>query len=367
MTPLQLQELIHAVHMQGDLAHLCMQMFYVFLLTNQLEAALEMQSRALQIRRVYRMAGSKQPQLRLLVVMGPGHMQHNTPIEFVTHGQAIQTEIIYMLHDEPVPMALPDHDVTFIAIGESSKNNVLLGQLDAVMKTWPTPVVNAPRAIKNCARSTCYKLLKESAGVIVPQTKRVRVQDNWEMDFPVTLRPIDTHGGEGLQRINDVTELANYYATVPAEIYHVAKYVDYQSPDGYYRKLRIALIDGVPFICHMAISAHWNVHYRTAGMETSLHKRVEEQRMMEQFDQDFSIRFNDQLAAVARALQLDYVIVDCAQSRCGRLLVFEVDSRGIIHAADPQHIYPYKPAVMQKAFDAFQALLLRKHASSSSM
>jgi hypothetical protein len=57
---------------------------------------------------------------------------------------------------------------------------------------------------------------------------------------------------------------------------------------------------------------------------------------------------------------LDYVTIDCTEDQDGCLLVFEADSRGIIHAADPVHIYPYKPAVMQKAFAAFTTLLRKR-------
>jgi glutathione synthase/RimK-type ligase-like ATP-grasp enzyme len=180
------------------------------------------------------------------------------------------------------------------------------------------------------------------------------------MDYPITMRPIDTQGGEGLQRINSDAELTAYYAAHPAHAYYAAQYVDYQSADGLYRKLRIVLIDGAPYICHMAISSHWMVHYLSAGMAESAEKRLEEQRMMDGFDQDFAVRFLAPLREIARALQLDYVTIDCAEGPDGMLLVFEADSRGIIHAADPVHIYPYKPAVMQKAFDAFAALLRKR-------
>ena len=152
-------------------------------------------------------------------------------------------------------------------------------------------------------------------------------------------------------------ELAAYYADHPAPAYYAAQYVDYQSADGLFRKLRIVLIDGAAYICHMAISDHWMVHYLSAGMAESAEKRLEEQRAMEGFEQGFAARFKEPLAQIARALQLDYVTIDCTQGRDGELLVFEADSRGLIHAADPVHIFPYKPAVMQKAFDAFAALL----------
>jgi hypothetical protein len=51
------------------------------------------------------------------------------------------------------------------------------------------------------------------------------------------------------------------------------------------------------------------------------------------------------------------VTLDCSIGRDGRLLVFEADSRGLVHAADPVDVFPYKPAVMQKAFTAFRRMV----------
>ena len=357
LTPPALQALIAQVHQDADLGPTYMQMAHVFMLSNQHEAAAQMQARALQHQRLYRIASERTPSLRLLVIMGPGNMQNNTPIEFVLDGSDIQTDILFLLPGEAFPQTLPQHDIAFIAVGESDKNAPLLALLETQMERWPRPVINRPHAIPHCARDSCYQLLKSIPGVHMAKTQRLRTGDAPDMDFPITLRPIDTQGGEGLQRINSVRELAAYYADHPAPAYYAAQYVDYQSADGLFRKLRIVLIDGAAYICHMAISDHWMVHYLSAGMAESAEKRQEEQRAMEGFGRGFAVRFKEPLAQIARALQLDYVTIDCTQGRDGELLVFEADSRGLIHAADPVHIFPYKPAVMQKAFDAFAALL----------
>ncbi len=360
LTPPALQALIAQVHQDADLGPTYMQMAHVFMLSNQHEAAAQMQARALQHQRLYRIASERTPSLRLLVIMGPGNMQNNTPIEFVLDGSDIQTDILFLLPGEAFPQTLPQHDIAFIAVGESDKNAPLLALLETQMERWPRPVINRPQAIPHCARDSCYQLLKSIPGVYMARTQRLSPGDALDMDFPITLRPIDTQGGEGLQRINSVRELAAYYADHPAPAYYAAQYVDYQSADGLFRKLRIVLIDGAAYICHMAISDHWMVHYLSAGMAESAEKRLEEQRAMEGFEQDFAARLKEPLAQIARALQLDYVTIDCTQGRDGELLVFEADSRGLIHAADPVHIFPYKPAVMQKAFDAFAALLHRR-------
>jgi glutathione synthase/RimK-type ligase-like ATP-grasp enzyme len=220
--------------------------------------------------------------------------------------------------------------------------------------------VNAPSAIANCARDRSYQLLRSIAGVCMAPTLRVPRHAQPELNYPLTLRPVDSQGGEGLQRLDDAGQLTRYYAEVPASSYYAARYVDYQSADGLYRKMRIVLINAEPYICHLAIAEHWMVHYQSAGMEHSAARRQEEQDFMEGFEQDFAVRMGERLRCVAQALQLDYVTVDCAETAAGELLVFEVDSRGLIHAADPRALYPYKPAVMQKAFDAFAGMLQRR-------
>jgi len=143
----------------------------------------------------------------------------------------------------------------------------------------------------------------------------------------------------------------------------VSDFVDCAGADGLYRKLRIALIDGRPYICHLAISAHWIVHYLPAGMEASADKRAEEAALMQGFDTGFAARHQQALQGIATGLGLDYVVIDCAQTRDGRLLLFEADIRGWIHATDPPALFPYKPAVMQRAFDAFRAMLLARAAA----
>ncbi|ODV09484.1 MAG: hypothetical protein ABT20_10755 [Rubrivivax sp. SCN 70-15] len=94
-------------------------------------------------------------------------------------------------------------------------------------------------------------------------------------------------------------------------------------------------------------------------MELSASKRDEEAAAMAGFDAGFGARHRAALEAIAHRLGLDYVVLDAAETRDGRLLLFEADSRGWIHATDPVDLFPYKPAVMQKAFDAFRAMLER--------
>ena len=362
-----LSAFIAETHQNPDLAQLCMQMFYLLLTMGQRDFALEMQARALKLQRLYRLEGPEQPAIRLLALMAPGDMLDNTPLEFLIEHSDIQLDLLYLLPDHPLPTEMPEHDVVMVAIGESDKNRALLDQAQALLADWPRPVLNPASAVMHCARDTAYYRLHDIPGLVMARTQRLARAQILNPRFPLTIRPVDTQAGSGLEKIASQAELDAYFERYPGTDYFVADFVDYRDPDGLFRKLRIVLIAGEPFICHLAISDHWMVHYLSAGMELSETKRAEEATTMENFEQGFGLRHGAALREIAQRLELDYVVLDCAQTHDGRLLLFEVDSRAWVHSTDDIALFPYKPPVMQKAYDAFRTLLRQRMGQSRSL
>lgn len=179
------------------------------------------------------------------------------------------------------------------------------------------------------------------------------------MDFPLIVRPLDSHAGNDLHKVDTPADLADALATLPGDEGFVAPFIDYRSADGQFRKYRVMLIDGKPYIAHGAISSHWMVHYLNAGMADSPEKRAEEAAFMASFDEAFAVRHAVALKAIHDAIGLDYLGIDCAETRDGKLLVFEIDHAMVVHAMDPMDLYPYKQPVMHKLFAAFRAMLFK--------
>ena len=181
--------------------------------------------------------------------------------------------------------------------------------------------------------------------------------------YPVIVRPVDSHAGEGLRKIETPAELAAYLTdSVEAEFF-ISNFVDYRSADGRFRKCRIMLIDGRAYVSHMAVSSRWMVHYLNADMLASAEHRNEEARFMESFASGFALRHRAALQAIHQQLGLEYVGIDCAETPDGQLLVFEVDSNMVVHNMDPAETFPYKKLWMPKLFSAFTEMLLR-HATA---
>ena len=143
-------------------------------------------------------------------------------------------------------------------------------------------------------------------------------------------------------------------------MFYLSPFIDYSSRDGLFRKLRIAVIDGQPFVAHMAISDHWMVHYLNAGMAELPARRAEEAAMMATFDIYFARRHAEAFRLLGERIGLDYFAIDCAEDQQGRLLIFEADTAMIVHDMDPPDLYPYKGPAMAELFAAFQDLVRRR-------
>ena len=357
-----LPEFVARTPAEPDLGQMSMQMFYVLQALGQHEFALEMQARALTQRRLYRIQGHDRPALRLLAVMGPGDMMDNTPLEFLTRHVAVRLDLLYVQFGQPLPDVIPEHDVAMVAIGESDKHRDLLRHAGALLAHWPRPVINRPERVLNCARDRVWELLRDVPQLHVPRTRRVTRRELAAVPLPCTIRPPDTHAGHGLHRVLTSADRERCLQGLQGDEFYVSEYVDCRDADGGHRKMRVVLIDGAPYACHLAIADDWIVHYIAAQMHLSQAKRDEEARWMHSFDEDFAVRHATAFKEIAQRLGLDYIVLDCAQARDGRLLLFEADSRGWVHALDPVDEFAYKPAVMQKAFDAFAAMLARRAA-----
>jgi hypothetical protein len=121
----------------------------------------------------------------------------------------------------------------------------------------------------------------------------------------------------------------------------------------------VVLIEGKAYAAHMGISSHWMIHYLNAGMSESAAKRAEEAHFMASFDATFAARHAIALAAIHQAMRLEYLVLDCAETHDGKLLLFEVDNSAVVHTMDSADLFPYKQPQMRMVFDAFRAMLAR--------
>ena len=339
----------------------------------QREIGLSIQSLALQHKRIYRLAAAQQPaKLTLLMLCVPGDISENTPMDCLLENTDVDLIIYYVSPGDPLALPIPEHDALFVAICESDHNREVLAALEQSLAHWPKPVINKPQFIPSTGREAASQLLQDAPGLLIPPTLPVprsllldiaagKVQLSEQFagcDVPIIVRPVGSHAGRDLARIEMAGELAVYLSKVQDEEFFISPFIDYSGKDGLFRKFRVVLVDGKPYASHMGISSNWMIHYVNAGMYEDAAKRVEEASFMQHFD-EFAARHRAALDAIYQRTKLDYLCIDCAETRDGHLLIFEIDHTMVVHAMDLESLFPYKQVHMLKVKTAFRDFLFR--------
>ena len=105
-----------------------------------------------------------------------------------------------------------------------------------------------PVKISQVARECLYKLLAPISGVVMSATSRINRADLDGIvtcdSFPLIIRPVDSHAGDGLEKVDSLDELDGYLNRHAEPDFYLSPFQDYRSADGLYRKYRVMLVDG---------------------------------------------------------------------------------------------------------------------------
>jgi glutathione synthase/RimK-type ligase-like ATP-grasp enzyme len=340
----------------------------------QRASALAVQQQALQLTRHFRLKSARTTQtpLKVLVLKTPGDLMANTPFECLLENADLQIEVLYVDARPLGDAGLPEHDVIFVAACASDETLGVLTEISSLTSGAASRVLNRPEHVAKTMRDTAYALLGAAPGICMAHTVRLsrervneaasgalQLSEVLGASYPFIIRPIGSHAGQGLAKVQDAQELARYMAESDAAEYYMAPFIDYSHADGLFRKYRIVIIDGVPFLCHMGISKEWMVHYPYAEMSTHPDRREEEAHLITTFDTGFAVRHHEAFRNITELTGLDYVGFDCAETSDGRLLIFEIATGMVVHDMDDQNIFPYKVPQIRRVADAFHGMLRR--------
>ncbi|MBN9548815.1 MAG: tetratricopeptide repeat-containing protein, partial [Alphaproteobacteria bacterium] len=131
------------------------------------------QKAALELKRTYRIRNGSGAGLNVLVFVTAGDFMANTPIEFLLEDSDTNILLHYVDAEMPDLKDVPEHDVAFVAVGESEANLPVLSNLDRLLRDWPGPIINnAPRHIMALSRDGVAEALKDEASVLAPTAVR---------------------------------------------------------------------------------------------------------------------------------------------------------------------------------------------------
>jgi hypothetical protein len=177
---------------------------------------------------------------------------------------------------------------------------------------------------------------------------------------PVLIRPVGSHGGHDFEKIATAADLRSYLDRTPQDAFFVSEYVDFRSPDGYYRKYRFIFVDRKAYAYHLVIHDDWLIHYFRSDMEARPWMKPEEEAFLADYTRIFPAPAAAAVRRVAERLDLDYGGMDCALTRDGRVLVFEANACMLLHLYDSPEVFAYKHRYVPPIIDAVGDMVLER-------
>jgi tetratricopeptide (TPR) repeat protein/glutathione synthase/RimK-type ligase-like ATP-grasp enzyme len=307
-------------------------------------------------------AAVAEPDFAVLVIISPG--AGNTPYKYLIGKSAYESHFYALLPgSEPDLDMLRRHgDAVVNLISDVDQGRDILTSATALVDTLGKPVINHPDKVVATGRDDIAQRLAGIAHCRMPKTIRCNRDEiaaqAATFGFPLLLRTPGTHGGDAFEKIDSGVGVEAFLSQYPGDDYYVTEYVDYAAADGYFRKYRMMVVDGVILPYHLAIADQWKIHHFRTEMGSQPWMQQEEAAFLDDPHAVFGAAHETALHEIARIVDLEFFGVDCSVDHDGNLLIFEVNASMLIH--DDNADFPYKAPHVARIKASFDALLARK-------
>jgi len=227
--------------------------------------------------------------------------------------------------------------VIFNQIADPDTHQGALRRCVELCEQVDTRVINHPQKILQTSRDQVSQALQGIPGVIAPRTRRFRPRSPEEVfshaaaegfETPFIARVAGLHGGVSMVKVDNRSDHKALHALpFDGRDFYLTEFIDYKSPDGLYRKTRIAMVDGVPLIRHHLIDSNWMVHASALTLMDQRPPLMDEANgVLADFDRTLRPAMEDRLFEINRRLGLDYYGIDCHVNEQGDILIFEANA-----------------------------------------
>jgi tetratricopeptide (TPR) repeat protein len=332
----------------------------------RIDEAQASKDRAFALQRVFveRAGGADRNVLILCMGAGAGNVPFDTLLPTAVCCR-IKYAIDYAREEEDDE--LPSYDIVFNAIGDADVAAPIAQRLERfAARCRRRPILNPPSLVARTCRHLLPARLADVADVCaapclraddlpVSSSALARELAAGGLSWPILVRPLATHGGEGLARYDSLETLYAQLRSADGARY-LTSFVDYRSTDGHYRKYRVIFVDRQPFPYHLAISASWLVHYISADMTRHAWKLEEERRFLDDPRAALGARAWKAIEAIGQKLDLDYCGIDFTLLPDGRVLVFEANATMLAHYERGTGPLSHKNSHVRRIAEAFERL-----------
>ncbi|MEM6582300.1 MAG: hypothetical protein AAF699_13545 [Pseudomonadota bacterium] len=261
----------------------------------------------------------------------------------------------------------------FNLVGDADASpQALLDIQSLINAVKPKRCFNPPVHIYKTSRSRLPDTLANIPGCRVPRVEALDPADFAELTdlcrnfgcWPIIVRSRGHHGGKEMVLVNNEEGLVQLKDLEwPYHGVFIIEYLDYQQADGYFAKMRIAMIEGKSYARHCIYSTDWAIHSESRSgimLEDAELRAQEKQTLQEMRDK----RLNDikpTLDEIYRRIKLDVFGIDCTLIG-NELVIFEANACMRFFTEDAstnppfEYLEPYEGAVRT----AVKKMLLKK-------
>ncbi|GHG67916.1 hypothetical protein GCM10010919_16960 [Alishewanella longhuensis] len=259
-------------------------------------------------------------------------------------------------------------------VGDADGSYNSLTAIDKFFKELAlTQVVNDPGDVYKTSRTALPRLLQGLDKVKVAQTAAVNANTvselkvaikNSAIAYPLIVRLSGYHNSQYMSKVNDESELealADWFSVGTKFI--LIEFIEGLKTADFYRKARIAVVDGKFYPQHFLSSDSWCVsvenRYNLMMQESSL--RDDEQHYLESFQSDIYPKYQKTLADIHKKIGLDIYGIDCFLKENGEIVVFEANPCMDLLSmwVGPNNEYNYKIPYRAAVKEAIVNLLVR--------
>jgi hypothetical protein len=268
-------------------------------------------------------------------------------------------------------MPLPHHDLLLNGIGDADLCREGLEAACRLVQRTDRPVINDPQMVLRTGRASNAARLRGLPNLIVPRmvmARRHLLQGAQAQaaiaergfSFPFLLRAPGFHTGRHFVRVENVQEMAAALAQFPGDDVWLIDQLDARDRDGFFRKLRVMIIDRKIYPLHLAISRNWKIHYFKADMTDSPENRRVDEAFLNDMPRFIGPRGMTALERINAALDLDYCGIDFAVNGDGDILLFEANATMVMVPLSNDKKWDYRRPAFDAVFAAVRAMLMQR-------
>lgn len=261
---------------------------------------------------------------------------------------------------------LSQYETIVNLLAEPEKNERVLDNLRKLLRGAPGKVINGPDAVLRSTRDKVATLLSGIEGLIVPATVRLpaarrkaarELLERGGLDGQIILRHAGKHGGKIVGLFDNPEQAC---AALSGDEEHVAtQFVDFRSPDGIYRKLRLFFFGQRSVLRHQFASDHWNVHAKDRVRFMVEHPDLiaEEHRLLANPAAGLSTDVRRVLLTIRERMPLDFFGIDFGIAPDGQVVLFEANAAMCFFPLSLDPRFAYLHGCLPPAQRAFRELL----------